>query len=313
MYKAKEDNIEVPNYLSAPPDGATPAEAVGLAFEGSKYSSALVLATFIDLTERGFYNTYSEPVSGHIKLMFEKADKNSTPKAKENRNLTIYEKSVRRFFDEVLGNKTLSLEEMRERIEDDPGRWNTLWVIVNRRVREGSRQAFVWEDTYWHGFRKFAQYFFISILIVFAAVLLVGKASILSFLALGIPLVAIVLVWVLLPKHYLNKMTRRSRERSLQWQAFARWTKDFPRLKDVPPISIELWESIITYSIAFETANSIIEEGSLPEKLQTDALTSLQMMTPVMDDTTAEFLGAFSTIALGSIWLGSKFDVSSPF
>ena len=53
---ARERDVGVPEYLPEPPDDATPALAYGLAHEGGD-STNTVLATLLDLVDRGYYET----------------------------------------------------------------------------------------------------------------------------------------------------------------------------------------------------------------------------------------------------------------
>jgi uncharacterized membrane protein len=62
-------------------------------------------------------------------------------------------------------------------------------------------------------------------------------------------------------------------ERTAGWQAFERWTKDFPRLSDDPPATLELWKRILVYGVAFGTAERMIESGRIPEPVVADAST----------------------------------------
>ena len=52
--------------------------------------------------------------------------------------------------------------------------------------------------------------------------------------------------------------------RSAKWQAFERWTKDFPSLKDDPPATLELWKRILVFGVAFGTADRMIKSGRIP-------------------------------------------------
>ena len=56
MWLARERETGVPEYLPEPPDEATPALAYALAHEG-RDSTDTVLATLLDLVDRGYYDT----------------------------------------------------------------------------------------------------------------------------------------------------------------------------------------------------------------------------------------------------------------
>jgi uncharacterized membrane protein len=55
------------------------------------------------------------------------------------------------------------------------------------------------------------------------------------------------------------------RERAAKWTSFAHWTEDFPRLKDDPPQTLELWKRIMVYGVVFGTAERMIKSGRIPE------------------------------------------------
>jgi uncharacterized membrane protein len=61
------------------------------------------------------------------------------------------------------------------------------------------------------------------------------------------------------------------RERTARWQAFERWTSDFPRLSDDPPATLELWKRILVFGVAFGTAERMIESGRIPAPVVADA------------------------------------------
>ena len=59
-------------------------------------------------------------------------------------------------------------------------------------------------------------------------------------------------------------MWGETRQRSACWQAFERWTDDFPRLSDDPPATLALWRRILVYAVAFGTAERIVKSGRIP-------------------------------------------------
>ena len=66
------------------------------------------------------------------------------------------------------------------------------------------------------------------------------------------------------PRNSLRRLEGDYGVRSAKWQAFERWTKDFPSLKDDPPATLELWKRILVFGVAFGTADRMIESGRIP-------------------------------------------------
>ena len=69
------------------------------------------------------------------------------------------------------------------------------------------------------------------------------------------------------------RMWRRRRpkaeEEAERWDAFRRYLTDFPRLKEAPPATLELWERFLVYGIAFGIAERVLQGAQLhmPEEL----------------------------------------------
>ena len=65
---------------------------------------------------------------------------------------------------------------------------------------------------------------------------------------------------------------RRSKAGNLEaerWEAFRRYLTDFPRLQEAPPATLELWERLLVYGIAFGIAERVLQAAHLamPEEL----------------------------------------------
>ena len=58
-----------------------------------------------------------------------------------------------------------------------------------------------------------------------------------------------------------------------RWEAFRRYLTDFPRLDIAPPATLELWEKLLVYGIAFGLAERVLQGAQLhmPEALRTRA------------------------------------------
>ena len=85
---------------------------------------------------------------------------------------------------------------------------------------------------------------------------------------------AVTLIAVLaFPRNRLRRVDAVRRQRTAQWQAFERWTQDFPRLSDDPPATLELWKRILVYGVAFGTADRMIQSGRIPVPVTEEAST----------------------------------------
>ena len=106
---AREHRTTVPEYVPEPPDDAPPALAYGLVTEGADTSRA-VLATLLDLVDRGYYETKSANADD------EKLDIAIKAKPREgatsDAGLKPYEKEVLEFFDGVLEDETVAAEQV---------------------------------------------------------------------------------------------------------------------------------------------------------------------------------------------------------
>jgi len=104
-------------------------------------------------------------------------------------------------------------------------------------------------------------------------------------LAFGIcALVGAVLVLASLPFVRLWRRLRPdARLEAQRWAAFRRYLNDFPRLDLAPPASLELWERLLVYGIAFGLAEQVLRAAQLhmPEELH-DA-SSVYWISPTGD------------------------------
>ena len=60
-----------------------------------------------------------------------------------------------------------------------------------------------------------------------------------------------------------RRRTPDAQKEAERWQAFRRYLKDFPRLKDAPAATLGLWESYLVYGIAFGIAEQVLKAAHL--------------------------------------------------
>ncbi|HEY6653242.1 MAG TPA: DUF2207 domain-containing protein, partial [Solirubrobacterales bacterium] len=237
LWLAREHRTSAPEYVPEPPDDASPALAYGLAHEGDD-SEDTVLATLLDLIERDYYETKQATTEDEkLDLAITKAGKR--PKAE----LEPYEQDVLDFFDELIADETVPLSEMKDRIPEHSASWRARWESMTGSLNAADEGQLEWD-------RNLNP---LSLLVAFVGGVLVAVICLIQnnvegkwFIAAatGAIGVAIVALW---PSRRLTRLAPQDRERSAQWESFQRWTDDFPRLKDDPPATLELWKRILIY------------------------------------------------------------------
>ncbi len=90
---------------------------------------------------------------------------------------------------------------------------------------------------------------------------------------LGLAVAAFVNAAVLLGASTRRKLWRRRTKAAAleaeRWDAFRRYLQDFPRLQEAPPATLELWERLLVYGIAFGIADRVLQAAhmAMPEAL----------------------------------------------
>jgi uncharacterized membrane protein len=283
LWLTREHPISTPKYVSEPPDDASPALAYGLAHEGEE-SNNTVLATLLDLVERGYYDTKNATTDDE-KLDLAVAVSKKRPKAK----LETYEQDTLTFFDELVGDETVALSEMKDRIPEHSSTWHARWESMTTSLNKADWGQLVWD-------RNLNP---LSVLVAVIGAVLVGAICLIQnnvehhwfvTAAIGAAGVAIVAFW---PSRHLKRLAPEYRERAAKWESFQRWTDDFPRLDDDPPATLKLWKRILIYGVAFGTADRMIKSGRIPE--------------PVVQSADGSWAGGYLTGA----YIGSSFDGNS--
>ena len=258
---ARERDAGVPEYLPEPPDDATPAVAYALAHEGD-HSTDTVLATLLDLVDRGYYDT-AQTTTDEEKLDLSLEQKAERP----NEELTVYEQDVLAFFDQVLDGKRLALSDMKRSDPEALGGLARALGADDREARRGRR-----------GHARLGSQPQLGPLADRARELgadrgggpVRARRGGAWFIAGAIGFVNLVGLSAL-PATRFKRVDSGHVERAEQWQAFAHWTEDFPRLSDDPPATLELWKRILVYGVAFGTAKRMISSGRIPEPVVAEA------------------------------------------
>ena len=139
-FLAREHPTSVPKHLPEPPDDASPALAYGLAHEGGD-STDTVLATLLDLVERGYYDAKTEGSDDEkLDLALKKASKR--PSAEK---LEPHEKEVLSFFDELLGDETLAMSQMKDKIPEHDATWRGRWETMTSALDSVDEGHLTWD------------------------------------------------------------------------------------------------------------------------------------------------------------------------
>lgn len=259
---ARERPTEVPEYLPEPPEDIPPALAFQLAREGT-YDQRLVLATLMDLVDRGFYE--AKPSAGtDLDLLIRKIPDEDRPNAS---SLEKYEVSVMDFFDRLLGVKWVAVGKMKDEVPQHSSVWRSRWETMNEKLDDAERPYLEWD-------RDLANWRFALVAVV---LLLFAAVVVMEFTRTNrvpIPVAGMIFtvgVLISVPGIWLKRLATGPRQRHAQWQAFESWTRDFPRLSDDPPATLELWRRILVYAVAFGTAERIAESGRIPAPVAEEA------------------------------------------
>lgn len=254
VFFARERPTDVPEYLPEPPEDIPPAFGYQLASEG-KYDERLVLATLMDLIDRGYYETKASQ-GKDLDLMVRVAEAD-----RPNTNvLEKYEVSVMDFFDRLLGVKWVAIGKMKDEVPKHSSVWRSRWENMNEKLDDAETSHLNWDRdlSAWRAVLTLAMVGLFVILIV----LVFQQTNRVPIPAAG--LVFTVGLLISAPTIWLKRLAIGPRRRSAQWQAFENWTRDFPRLKDDPPATLELWRRILVYAVAFGTAERIAKSGRIP-------------------------------------------------
>jgi uncharacterized membrane protein len=279
---ARERDTGVPEYLPEPPEDVPPAVGYAIANEGD-YDQRVVLATLMDLVDRGYYESRPAADTKELDLELKQAERSGG-----TADLHPYETQVLDFFDELIGCEWVALGAMSDRIPKHSSSWRARWVGMNGSLEDAVEGAITWDRDF-RGRRA---------LIAFAAFVLFGVLILLVWSRthlVGVPvtgLVATILLMFVPPSNWLRRLDPVARERNQRWSAFAKWTSDFPRLDDDPPATLKLWRRILVYAVAFGTAERVAKSGRIPAPVEAEASST----------------GLWTSYAITSGSFGSGFD-----
>jgi uncharacterized membrane protein len=264
-------------YEQEPPTDTEAALVPTLLRQGGEAGSFEFTATLFDLIRRGHYAAVPATTERSIwaGIRTERISDLELSAGKPV-DLTPWERSVTTVVDDVLDGGTVRLSEFREKIEDErtemAPRFDAFKGAVSNEI--GGRR--------W--FRSLGIVPLVGGMLAFGAI-----GAILAWIAIdgwrtvyprwsdvvliGLAFASFVNAAVLLGASTRRKLwRRRSREAAIEaerWDAFRRYLQDFPRLQEAPPATLELWERLLVYGIAFGIAERVLQAAHLamPEAL----------------------------------------------
>jgi len=278
-------------YEQEPPSDLPPALVPSLLAQGTSAGALEFTATLFDLIRRGRYT--ARPVTTEKRTWAglrteEVADLELS--AGRGLELEPFEDAVADVADGALAGGTERLSKFRDRITEDRVENSKRFERFKKGVGSAARG------------RRWLLPDGLKVLLAGAGVLALAGAVLLALsiphfqlyatrwrdavlLALGIcALVGALVVLASLP--FVRLWRRYRPEAGLEaerWAAFRRYLNDFPRLDLAPAASLELWERLLVYGIAFGLAEQVLRAAQLhmPEELH--HASSVYWITPTGD------------------------------
>ena len=259
-------------YEQEPPTDTEPALVPSLVRQGTVPGSNEFTATLFDLIRRGRYKatavTTEQSTFGGLRHQ-DVADLEVTladPKVAT----TPFEEPVAKVVDWVVDTEGKRLSQFREEIERDRTAnsklftsfkegvtaeikargWylgqGVVWLLVGLGVFAVVALVLLWSGI--HGWRSAAPRWR-DVVVVTLGACAAANAVALLFGARRSPL------W--------RRRSAAAETEAERWEAFRRYLTDFPRLKEAPPATLELWERYLVYGIAFGIAERVLQGAQL--------------------------------------------------
>jgi uncharacterized membrane protein len=104
-------------------------------------------------------------------------------------------------------------------------------------------------------------------------------------IAFGVCLVVNAAILLIAGRHVRVWRRRRAEaeQEAERWEAFRRYLTDFPRLDLAPPASLELWERVLVYGIAFGIADRVLQAAHLHMPEEMHSASSIYWISPSGD------------------------------
>ena len=265
-------------YEQEPPTDTPPALVPTLLRQGGEAGSFEFTATLFDLIRRDVYS--SKPVTTERKtwagLRTESVADLEISAGTADGTLRPWENAVSHVVDGVIEGGAERLSRFREKIEADREAMSKRFTAFKANVdtEVGNRRWFLSRG---------------ALPLALALLVFAGAGALLFYLAidgwrsvyprwsdvvlLGVGAAAFLDAAIVLGALTQRRLwRRRSKAGNLEaerWEAFRRYLTDFPRLQEAPPATLELWERLLVYGIAFGIAERVLQAAHLamPEEL----------------------------------------------
>ena len=260
---ARERPTGVPKYLPEPPENFPPAVGYALAHEGG-YDQRIVLATLMDLVDRGFYDARAAPGT---ELDLEIRVAQDRPPDQGKGGLETYEVATLDFFDRIVAHKWVAIGKMKDKVPEHSTAWHSRWNSLNEQLDEAEKDYVIWD----RNLSSWRTALVVAFLLLFAAVIALQFTRTQRVPIPITGMIATIGIMIAVPGSWVKRLAAEPRLRNAQWQAFERWTRDFPRLDDDPPATLKLWRRILVYAVAFGTAERVASSGRIPAPVADEA------------------------------------------
>jgi uncharacterized membrane protein len=264
-------------YEQEPPSELEPALVPPLLRQSTSVGSNEFTATLFDLIRRKRYKATPVTTEAATWGGLKKEDVADLEITKgEDAQLTPFEQDVADVVDAVVAAGPERLSKFRDRISADRTENAKRFQAFKKAVESAVKQLRWFEDG---GARILA--LAIGICGLAAVILLwVGidgfravapRWNDIVLIALGACAVvnAVILVFAAARVSMWRRRRPKAETEAERWDAFRRYLTDFPRLKEAPPATLELWERYLVYGITLGIAERVLQGAQLhmPEEL----------------------------------------------
>ena len=250
-------------YEESPPTDTPPALVPPLLRRSTTPEPNEFTATLMDLVRRGYFG--ARPVPGGRRSDGAGQGSGDLELRRGDRSVPLreFEVPVAEIFDGLLAEGPMPLSKLHGHIENDAEN-----VARYGRFRHAAESDI--ESRGWYTFTAARVMLLTSVALL--ALGIVGTALLYPLSTMAtfyFGATAFDGALVLLYASGIAKLARRRRRtaegqlEARRWEAFRRYLTDFPRLREAPAASLELWEQHLVYAIAFGRAERVLEGAAL--------------------------------------------------
>lgn len=249
------------DYEESPPTDTPPALAPPLLRRSKTPEPNEFTATLMDLVRRGYFA--ARPLTAGHDGARERSGDLELRQGDRTVPLRELEVPVAEIFDEVLADGPVPLSKLGGRIENDAE--NVIRYGGFRTAVESEIDARGWYTFTAARVMLFASFALAALGMVGTALLYPLSATATFYFGATAFDSAVVLFYA----SGIAKLVRRRRRtpegqlEARRWEAFRRYLTDFPRLRESPAASLQLWEQHLVYAIAFGRAQRVLEGAAL--------------------------------------------------